>query len=175
MRRNGYAIDREEFQPGVFCIGAAIRDHLGAVVGAISASTPTIARKRGAPRRYARGVMAAARALSAEFGEQSRGTPPAEAVAAQVNLNGGQPCTRHAGVKTSKDFPIPDTMKAWVLGDPGRAQLNDKPVPVPKKAEVLVRIDAVAICATDLEVIYARPAGDDPGRPAVQQELDARP
>jgi len=23
------------------------------------------------------------------------------------------------GVKTSPDFPIPDTMKAWVLGNPG--------------------------------------------------------
>ena len=33
----------------------------------------------------------------------------------------------------------------------------DKPVPVPKKAEVLVRIDAVAICATDLEVIAHGP------------------
>ena len=50
-----------------------------------------------------------------------------------------------AGVKTSKDFPIPDMMKAWVLGDPGQLMLKDKPVPVPKKAEVLVRIDAVAI------------------------------
>ena len=61
------------------------------------------------------------------------------------------------GVKTSKDFPIPDTMKAWVLGGPGELVLKNKPVPVPKKAEVLVRIDAVAICATDLEVIYHGP------------------
>ena len=61
------------------------------------------------------------------------------------------------GVRTSKDFPIPDTMKAWVLGGPGELMLKDKPVPVPKKAEVLVRIDAVAICATDLEVIYHGP------------------
>ena len=57
------------------------------------------------------------------------------------------------GVNTSADFPIPDTMKAWVLGDPGQLSLTDKPVPVPSKAEVLVRIDAVAICATDLEII----------------------
>ena len=62
-----------------------------------------------------------------------------------------------AGVKTSKDFPIPDMMKAWVLGDPGELKLIDKAVPVPKKAEVLVRIDAVAICATDLEIIYHGP------------------
>ena len=62
-----------------------------------------------------------------------------------------------AGVKTSKDFPVPDTMKAWVLGDPGVLTLVDKPTPVPKKAEVLVRIDAVAICATDLDVIAHGP------------------
>jgi L-iditol 2-dehydrogenase len=62
-----------------------------------------------------------------------------------------------AGVKTSKDFPIPDQQRAWVLGDPGQLILKEKPVPVPKKAEVLVRIDAVAICATDLENIYHGP------------------
>jgi L-iditol 2-dehydrogenase len=61
------------------------------------------------------------------------------------------------GVKTSPDFPIPETMKAWVLGDPGQLSLKDKTVPVPKRAEVLVRIDAVAICATDLEIIYHGP------------------
>ena len=58
-----------------------------------------------------------------------------------------------AGVHTSTDMPIPDTMKAWVLGDPGQLRLTEKPVPMPKRAEVLVRIDAVAICATDLEII----------------------
>ena len=56
-------------------------------------------------------------------------------------------------VKTDADFPIPETMKAWVLGDPGQLTLEDKPVPIPVKAEVLVRIDAVAICATDLEIV----------------------
>ncbi len=59
-----------------------------------------------------------------------------------------------AGVQVSKDFPIPDKMKAWVLGGPGELKFVDKDVPVPKKAEVLIRIDAVAICATDLDVIF---------------------
>jgi threonine dehydrogenase-like Zn-dependent dehydrogenase len=58
-----------------------------------------------------------------------------------------------ASVRTSNDMPIPDMMKAWVLGDPGQLRLTEKPVPMPKRAEVLVRIDAVAICATDLEII----------------------
>src|ERR1700759_1188313 len=61
------------------------------------------------------------------------------------------------GVKTAKDMPVPDTMKAWVLGDPGELKFVDKPVPGPKRAEVLVRIDAVAICATALEIIWPRP------------------
>src|SRR5947209_11197958 len=61
------------------------------------------------------------------------------------------------GVKTSAAHPIPDTMKAWVLADPDQLKLIDKPVPVPGKAEVLVRIDAVAICATDLEIIHHGP------------------
>jgi L-iditol 2-dehydrogenase len=62
--------------------------------------------------------------------------------------------TDHPGVKTRPDFPIPSQMKAWVLGDPDHLHLREKPVPVPARAEVLVRIDAVAICATDLEIIH---------------------
>src|SRR5262250_365457 len=70
------------------------------------------------------------------------------------------------GVKTGKDFPTPDTMKAWVLGNPGELKLTQKPVPVPKRAEVLVRIDAVAICATDLEIIdHGSPALIQGGKP----------
>lgn len=59
------------------------------------------------------------------------------------------------GVRTSTDYPVPDQMKAWVLGNPDELSLRDKPVPVPARAEVLVRIDAVAICATDLEIIHS--------------------
>jgi L-iditol 2-dehydrogenase len=61
-------------------------------------------------------------------------------------------------VKTNhNEFPIPDRQRAWVLGNPGELSFVEKTVPVPKKAEVLVRIDAVAICATDLDVIYHGP------------------
>jgi 2-desacetyl-2-hydroxyethyl bacteriochlorophyllide A dehydrogenase len=61
------------------------------------------------------------------------------------------------GVKLSPKIPVPETMCAWVLGDPGELKLVNKPVPVPRRAELLVRIDAVAICATDLEVIAHGP------------------
>lgn len=57
-------------------------------------------------------------------------------------------------------------MKAWVLRDPGRLALVDKPVPRPGVAEVLVRIDACAICATDLDVIsHGSPASIQGGPP----------
>ncbi|HVC62682.1 MAG TPA: zinc-binding dehydrogenase [Acetobacteraceae bacterium] len=60
-------------------------------------------------------------------------------------------------VKTDPAFPLPDRMRAWVLDDPGQLSLVEKPVPMPGRAEVLVRIDAVAICATDLEIIAHGP------------------
>ncbi|HWU37113.1 MAG TPA: zinc-binding dehydrogenase [Candidatus Acidoferrum sp.] len=50
-------------------------------------------------------------------------------------------------------YAIPGTMKAWVLDDPEQLRLVQKPVPQPGPAEVLVRIDAVAICGTDVEII----------------------
>jgi L-iditol 2-dehydrogenase len=62
-----------------------------------------------------------------------------------------------AGVDRSNQFPIPDKMKAWVLGGPNELSLAEKPVPQPGPAEVLVRIDAIAVCATDLEIISHGP------------------
>jgi L-iditol 2-dehydrogenase len=57
-------------------------------------------------------------------------------------------------------------MKAWVLGGSDELFLRDKPTPVPARAEVLVRIDAVAICATDLEIIHSgSPASIQGGLP----------
>jgi len=56
-------------------------------------------------------------------------------------------------------FDIPKEMGAWVLGDPDNIQIKKKPVPEPKEDEVLLKIDAVAICATDLEIIaHGKPA-----------------
>ena len=70
------------------------------------------------------------------------------------------------GVTTSDKMPIPDQMRAWVLGDPEELTLIEKEVPVPGRAEALVRIDAVAICATDLEILkYGTPALIEGGKP----------
>ena len=65
-----HAMEREEHQPGVTGVGAAIRNHLGAVVGAVSVSAPTLRATDAHLVCMRDSVMAAARALSAEFGEQ---------------------------------------------------------------------------------------------------------
>ena len=49
----------------------------------------------------------------------------------------------------SNQYAIPERMKAWVLGGPEELDLVEKPVPQPGPAEVLVRVDAIAVCATD--------------------------
>ena len=54
----------------------------------------------------------------------------------------------------SNAYPIPKSMKAWVLDGPDELRLVEKPVPEPAAAEVLVRIDAIAVCATDIEIIH---------------------
>src|SRR5947209_3546597 len=53
----------------------------------------------------------------------------------------------------SNQYPIPNRMKAWILGGPEELALVEKPVPEPGSAEVLVRVDAIAVCATDIEIL----------------------
>ena len=62
-------------------------------------------------------------------------------------------------IKISKNYLLPKEMKAWVLKSPNELELKTKAIPTPGYSEVLVKIDAVAICATDLDVIsYGPPA-----------------
>ena len=80
-----------------------------------------------------------------------------------------------AGVKTSSDFPVPDTMKAWVLGDPGQLTLDGQAGAGAEEG----RGAGAHRRGRDLRHrprrSSPRPAGADPGRPALQQELHARP
>src|SRR5258708_24292766 len=55
------------------------------------------------------------------------------------------------------EVPLAKQMFAWTLGNPTELSLGQKEIPVPDRSEVLIRIDAVAICATDLEVIANGP------------------
>lgn len=42
VRELGYAVDNEEFQPGVYCVGAPVRNHRGEVVASVSCSIPVM-------------------------------------------------------------------------------------------------------------------------------------
>src|SRR3954467_7208657 len=71
-----------------------------------------------------------------------------------------------AAQQSHNDYLIPKTMQAWVLGGPEELALAEKPVPEPGPAEVLVRVDAIAVCATDIEIIkHGLPAMIDGGPP----------
>ena len=62
-------------------------------------------------------------------------------------------------INIAKKYSLPKEMKAWVLKSPNELELKTKALPIPSYSEVLVKIDAVAICATDLDVIsYGPPA-----------------
>ncbi|ADI26553.1 IclR family transcriptional regulator [Geobacillus sp. C56-T3] len=41
VRSNGYALDREENEPGITCVAVPVRDHSGNVIAAISISQPS--------------------------------------------------------------------------------------------------------------------------------------
>jgi IclR family acetate operon transcriptional repressor len=68
VRRTGLAYDRQEFQQGVACVGAAIRDHAGAIVGAISVSVPVTRGTAALIDLMRNSVRGAARELSLELG-----------------------------------------------------------------------------------------------------------
>ncbi|MDH4248271.1 MAG: zinc-binding dehydrogenase [Deltaproteobacteria bacterium] len=59
--------------------------------------------------------------------------------------------------KELSDFKIPKFMNCWILEDSEKLKFTEKPVPDPGPAEVLVRVDAIAVCATDLEIIKHGP------------------
>jgi IclR family acetate operon transcriptional repressor len=83
-RRRGYSLDREEFRPGVVCIGAAIRDHAGAVVGSISVSAPAFRATADYIDQIRVHLIAATDELSSELGAPGailRG--PAKSLAAE--------------------------------------------------------------------------------------------
>jgi IclR family acetate operon transcriptional repressor len=68
VRREGFALDEEEYIPGVICIGAPIRDQAGAVIGAISASMPKMRATEELVAMSRAEFLSATRALSVDFG-----------------------------------------------------------------------------------------------------------
>ena len=68
IRERGYAIDNEEIEEGLRCVGCVVRDFSNAPVAAISVSGPSFRLTRDKIKSISRPVIAAANALSAQLG-----------------------------------------------------------------------------------------------------------
>jgi IclR family acetate operon transcriptional repressor len=75
VRHLGYAIDDEEFEEGLRCVGAPVFDHRGHVVASLSMAAPVFRLRKERVPQVARLVLAAAQGLSDDLGHQK----PAEA------------------------------------------------------------------------------------------------
>ena len=99
IRERGYAVDDEEYDEGLRCIGAGVRDHSGHVVSALGIGGPVT---RVTPERVdelAELVMAAARGLSRRLGaHQSGAYAPTPAAWRVRNTASPMPALRPSGV-----------------------------------------------------------------------------
>ena len=73
IRERGYAVDDEEYDEGLRCIGAAVRDHTGHVVAALGIGGPVTRDHPERVEELAALVMAAARGLSRRLGAHQSG------------------------------------------------------------------------------------------------------
>ncbi|MGE5573646.1 MAG: IclR family transcriptional regulator [Bacteroidota bacterium] len=74
VRAQGYAVDDEEHEEGIRCAAAAILDHAGRVVGALSVSGPTLRVSRQDVETIANLVRDSARRLSVSLGYHAPAT-----------------------------------------------------------------------------------------------------
>jgi DNA-binding IclR family transcriptional regulator len=84
VREQGYAVDNEEFEEGLECIGAPIRDYSGRVVAAISVAGPAFRITEEKLPMLARSVVEVAQELSADLGYHETKEPTAVVDEAQV-------------------------------------------------------------------------------------------
>jgi IclR family transcriptional regulator, KDG regulon repressor len=68
IRRRGYSVDNEEIEIGLRCVGAPIKDHTGAMVGAISTAAPSARLAAQKIPGVGRLVMAVAAEISEQLG-----------------------------------------------------------------------------------------------------------
>jgi DNA-binding IclR family transcriptional regulator len=71
IRNEGFAVDDEEFEEGLRCVGAPIFDHRGHVIASLSTAAPVFRLRKQRLLEVARSVMEAAQGLSADLGYQS--------------------------------------------------------------------------------------------------------
>jgi IclR family KDG regulon transcriptional repressor len=72
VRSRGYAIDDEEKEEGLRCVGAAVRGHSGRLFAAMSISGPAFRMTKERIPEIGQAVMGAANELSAELGYEGR-------------------------------------------------------------------------------------------------------
>jgi DNA-binding IclR family transcriptional regulator len=75
VRAAGYAIDDEENEPGIRCVGAAVFDHTGQVLGGLSISTLAIDLDMPSLETHAPEVIIAARDASSALGATAPPVP----------------------------------------------------------------------------------------------------
>lgn len=75
IRRRGYAVDNEEAEEGLRCIGAPVRDYTGGVVASLSIAGPVFRVQKGRVAELSRAVIKAADDLSADLGHVSAEPP----------------------------------------------------------------------------------------------------
>lgn len=68
IRERGYSIDDEEYEEGLRCVGAPVRDYTGGVVAAISVAAPAFRLTKQSISMVGKAVVEAAARLSAELG-----------------------------------------------------------------------------------------------------------
>jgi DNA-binding IclR family transcriptional regulator len=68
VRRQGFALDIEEFEENLHCIGLPLRDHRGIVVAAFSVSGPAVRFTRQTMERHIPHLRQAAAAISTQLG-----------------------------------------------------------------------------------------------------------
>jgi DNA-binding IclR family transcriptional regulator len=88
--RQGYALDNEEFEDGLRCIGAPVRDHNGKVIAAISIAGPAFRITQDRQPKLIRSVVAVADALSAALGSVQTKNGPGENGIAVAGRNGAR-------------------------------------------------------------------------------------
>ena len=71
VRKRGYAVDDEEIELGLRCVGAPIRDYTGAMVGAISVAAPSARLAEKKIPVFGRLVMTIAEEISEKLGYEN--------------------------------------------------------------------------------------------------------
>jgi DNA-binding IclR family transcriptional regulator len=75
IRRTGYSLDNEENELGIRCLGAAVYDHTGTVLGGISLSALAFEIDPDTPEPLASAVITAARDVSLAVGAPAEALP----------------------------------------------------------------------------------------------------